>query len=105
MHFIHATKDTGSVCPSILSEPTEMKSFLKTELQLTLGGTKEPQQSPPPLLSCVLQALTIQGELQHKIKLFSKTQCPVNQSVNVFLTVKLTESNYLNTDHSLFVLV
>uniref|UniRef100_A0A8C7VXX4 Zw10 kinetochore protein n=1 Tax=Oncorhynchus mykiss TaxID=8022 RepID=A0A8C7VXX4_ONCMY len=53
-------------------EPTEMKSFLKTELQLTLGGTKEPQQSPPPLLSCVLQALTIQGELQHKIKLFSQ---------------------------------
>uniref|UniRef100_A0A4W5LYZ9 Centromere/kinetochore protein zw10 homolog n=1 Tax=Hucho hucho TaxID=62062 RepID=A0A4W5LYZ9_9TELE len=53
-------------------EPTGMKSFLKTELQLTLGGTKEPQQSPPPLLSCVLQALTIQGELQHKIKLFSQ---------------------------------
>ncbi|XP_064837983.1 centromere/kinetochore protein zw10 homolog [Oncorhynchus masou masou] len=53
-------------------EPTEIKSFLKTELQLTLGGTKEPQQSPPPLLSCVLQALTIQGELQHKIKLFSQ---------------------------------
>uniref|UniRef100_A0A8C8HAQ3 Centromere/kinetochore protein zw10 homolog n=1 Tax=Oncorhynchus tshawytscha TaxID=74940 RepID=A0A8C8HAQ3_ONCTS len=53
-------------------EPTEMKSFLKTELQLTLGGTKEPGQSPPPLLSCVLQALTIQGELQHKIKLFSQ---------------------------------
>uniref|UniRef100_A0A8C7MQF6 Centromere/kinetochore protein zw10 homolog n=1 Tax=Oncorhynchus kisutch TaxID=8019 RepID=A0A8C7MQF6_ONCKI len=53
-------------------EPTEMKSFLKTELLLTLGGTKEPQQSPPPLLSCVLQALTIQGELQHKIKLFSQ---------------------------------
>uniref|UniRef100_A0A8C8H9K6 Zw10 kinetochore protein n=1 Tax=Oncorhynchus tshawytscha TaxID=74940 RepID=A0A8C8H9K6_ONCTS len=50
----------------------EMKSFLKTELQLTLGGTKEPGQSPPPLLSCVLQALTIQGELQHKIKLFSQ---------------------------------
>ncbi|XP_071023512.1 centromere/kinetochore protein zw10 homolog isoform X1 [Oncorhynchus clarkii lewisi] len=72
LHFIHATKDIGSVCPSILSEPTEMKSFLKTELQLTLGRTKEPQQSPPPLLSCVLQALTIQGELQHKIKLFSQ---------------------------------
>ncbi|XP_023823816.1 centromere/kinetochore protein zw10 homolog isoform X4 [Salvelinus sp. IW2-2015] len=53
-------------------EPTGMKSFLKTELQLTPGGTKEPQQSPPPLLSCVLQALTIQGELQHKIKLFSQ---------------------------------
>ncbi|XP_045573178.1 centromere/kinetochore protein zw10 homolog isoform X6 [Salmo salar] len=53
-------------------EPTGMKSFLKTELQLTLGGTKEPQQSPSPLLSCVLQALTIQGELQHKIKLFSQ---------------------------------
>ncbi|KAM9499014.1 centromere/kinetochore protein zw10 homolog isoform 2-T2 [Salvelinus alpinus] len=66
------SKDTGCVCPSILSEPTGMKSFLKTELQLTLGGTKEPQQSPPPLLSCVLQALTIQGELQHKIKLFSQ---------------------------------
>uniref|UniRef100_A0A6Q2YPK0 Centromere/kinetochore protein zw10 homolog n=1 Tax=Esox lucius TaxID=8010 RepID=A0A6Q2YPK0_ESOLU len=44
-------------------------SFLKTELHLTLGGTKEPQQS---LLSCVLQALAIQGELQHKIKLFSQ---------------------------------
>ncbi|KAM9540225.1 centromere/kinetochore protein zw10 homolog [Salvelinus alpinus] len=53
-------------------ESTGMKSFLKMELQLTLGGTKEPQQSPPPLLSCVLQALAIQGELQHKIKLFSQ---------------------------------
>uniref|UniRef100_A0A674A7A2 Zw10 kinetochore protein n=1 Tax=Salmo trutta TaxID=8032 RepID=A0A674A7A2_SALTR len=48
------------------------KSFLKTELQLTLGGTKDSQQNPPPLLSCVLQALAIQGELQHKIKLFSQ---------------------------------
>ncbi|CAB1352382.1 unnamed protein product [Coregonus sp. 'balchen'] len=53
-------------------ESTGMKSFLKMELQLTLGGNKEPQQSPPPLLSCVLQALAIQGELQHKIKLFSQ---------------------------------
>uniref|UniRef100_A0A8C7KS39 Centromere/kinetochore protein zw10 homolog n=1 Tax=Oncorhynchus kisutch TaxID=8019 RepID=A0A8C7KS39_ONCKI len=53
-------------------ESTGMKSFLKMELQLTLGGTKEPLQSPPPLLSCVLQALAIQGELQHKIKLFSQ---------------------------------
>ncbi|XP_041742270.2 centromere/kinetochore protein zw10 homolog isoform X2 [Coregonus clupeaformis] len=53
-------------------ESTGIKSFLKMELQLTLGGNKEPQQSPPPLLSCVLQALAIQGELQHKIKLFSQ---------------------------------
>uniref|UniRef100_A0A8C7T9L6 Centromere/kinetochore protein zw10 homolog n=1 Tax=Oncorhynchus mykiss TaxID=8022 RepID=A0A8C7T9L6_ONCMY len=53
-------------------ESTGMKSFLKMELKLTLGGTKEPQQSPPPLLSCILQALAIQGELQHKIKLFSQ---------------------------------
>ncbi|KAJ7996962.1 hypothetical protein DPEC_G00223970 [Dallia pectoralis] len=45
------------------------KSFLKTELHLTLGGTKEAQQN---LLSCVLQALDIQGELQHKIKLFGQ---------------------------------
>uniref|UniRef100_A0A8C8ESG9 Centromere/kinetochore protein zw10 homolog n=1 Tax=Oncorhynchus tshawytscha TaxID=74940 RepID=A0A8C8ESG9_ONCTS len=44
----------------------------KTLPGIVWGGTLEPQQSSPPLLSCVLQALAIQGELQHKIKLFSQ---------------------------------
>ncbi|KAL0994512.1 hypothetical protein UPYG_G00123220 [Umbra pygmaea] len=63
------SKDTVS---HTSSETKGEKSFVKTELHLTLGGTKEVEQSPPPLLACVLQALDIQGELQHKIKLFSQ---------------------------------
>lgn len=53
-------------------ELTGVTSFLKAELHLTPGGTKEAEKSPSPLLSCVLQALAVQGELQHKIKLFSQ---------------------------------
>ncbi|KAM6969934.1 LOW QUALITY PROTEIN: centromere/kinetochore protein zw10 homolog [Aplochiton taeniatus] len=53
-------------------ELSDMKSFLKTELHLTLGATKDEGPSPPAQLACVLQALAIQGELQHKIKLFSQ---------------------------------
>ena len=57
-----------------------MTSFLKTELQLSPGGRDdaEPGSSPlvsgpSPLVCCVLQALDIQGQLQHKVKLFSET--------------------------------
>lgn len=52
-------------------ESMEMKSFVKTELHLTLGCSKD-EEGPPALLCRVLQALAIQGDLQHKIKLFSE---------------------------------
>ncbi|KAM4619941.1 centromere/kinetochore protein zw10 homolog isoform 1-T1 [Polymixia lowei] len=53
-------------------EPAGLKSFLKTELTLTIGCSKDGEQSPPALLCCILQALSIQGDLQYKIKLFSQ---------------------------------
>ncbi|XP_056140876.1 centromere/kinetochore protein zw10 homolog isoform X2 [Lampris incognitus] len=53
-------------------EPVGLKSFLKTELSLTLGCSKDGENIPPAQLCCILQALAIQGELQHKIKLFSQ---------------------------------
>ncbi|XP_071754733.1 centromere/kinetochore protein zw10 homolog isoform X1 [Centroberyx gerrardi] len=53
-------------------EPAVLKSFLKVELNLCLGCSKDGEQQPPALLCCVLQALAIQGDLQHKIKLFSQ---------------------------------
>ncbi|KAK9536773.1 hypothetical protein VZT92_006534 [Zoarces viviparus] len=48
-------------------EPAGLKSFLKVELNLSHS-----EEKPPALLCCVLQALAIQGDLQHKIKLFSQ---------------------------------
>ncbi|XP_020496218.2 centromere/kinetochore protein zw10 homolog [Labrus bergylta] len=53
-------------------EPAGLKSFLKVELNLTYGSSKDGEPTPPALLRCVLQALAIQGDLQHKIKLFSQ---------------------------------
>lgn len=53
-------------------EPVGEKSFLKVELKLSSACSKDDEPKPPALLSCVLQALAIQGDLQHKIKLFSQ---------------------------------
>ncbi|XP_074529213.1 centromere/kinetochore protein zw10 homolog [Halichoeres trimaculatus] len=53
-------------------EPAGLKSFLKVELNLSYTCSKDGTPTPPPLLCCVLQALAIQGDLQHKIKLFSQ---------------------------------
>lgn len=55
-----------------IKEMTDVKSFLKTELYLTLGASVDEEPSPPTQLACILQALAIQGELQHRIKLFSQ---------------------------------
>ncbi|XP_034406157.1 centromere/kinetochore protein zw10 homolog [Cyclopterus lumpus] len=53
-------------------EPAGVKSFLKVELNLSHACNKDSEAKPPALLGCVLQALAIQGDLQHKIKLFSQ---------------------------------
>ncbi|XP_022618181.1 centromere/kinetochore protein zw10 homolog [Seriola dumerili] len=53
-------------------EPAGVKSFLKVELNLSHPCSKDGEPNPPALLCCVLQALAIQGDLQHKIKLFSQ---------------------------------
>uniref|UniRef100_A0A4W6DFZ4 Centromere/kinetochore protein zw10 homolog n=1 Tax=Lates calcarifer TaxID=8187 RepID=A0A4W6DFZ4_LATCA len=53
-------------------EPAGLKSFLKVELNLSHPCSKDGEPRPHALLCCVLQALAIQGDLQHKIKLFSQ---------------------------------
>lgn len=53
-------------------EPPSPKSFLKVELNFSHSAGKDGEVEPPALLCCVLQALAIQGDLQHKIKLFSQ---------------------------------
>ncbi|XP_039888331.1 centromere/kinetochore protein zw10 homolog [Simochromis diagramma] len=53
-------------------EPAGEMSFLKVELKLSSACSKDGELKPPALLSSVLQALAIQGDLQHKIKLFSQ---------------------------------
>ncbi|XP_041808403.1 centromere/kinetochore protein zw10 homolog [Chelmon rostratus] len=53
-------------------EPAGPKSFLKVELNLSHACSKDGEPEPSALLCCVLQALAIQGDLQHKIKLFSQ---------------------------------
>lgn len=53
-------------------ESADQKSFLKVELNLRNTCSKDGEPKPPALLHCVLQALAIQGDLQHKIKLFSQ---------------------------------
>ncbi|XP_073336019.1 centromere/kinetochore protein zw10 homolog isoform X2 [Pagrus major] len=53
-------------------EPAGLKSFLKVELNLSHASSKDGEPKPPALLCSVLQALAIQGDLQHKIKLFSQ---------------------------------
>ncbi|XP_053703305.1 centromere/kinetochore protein zw10 homolog [Synchiropus splendidus] len=53
-------------------EPPGLKSLLKVELNLTRVGSKDGEPGPPPVLQSVLQALAIQGDLPHKLKLFSQ---------------------------------
>ncbi|XP_070773617.1 centromere/kinetochore protein zw10 homolog isoform X2 [Enoplosus armatus] len=53
-------------------EPADLKSFLRVELNLSHACSKDCEPKPSSLLCCVLQALAIQGDLQHKIKLFSQ---------------------------------
>lgn len=53
-------------------EPAGLKSFLKVELDLSHACRNDGEAKPPALLCSVLQALAIQGDLQHKIKLFSQ---------------------------------
>ncbi|XP_022050044.2 centromere/kinetochore protein zw10 homolog [Acanthochromis polyacanthus] len=53
-------------------EPAGQKSFLKVKLNLSNACSEDGELKPSALLCCVLQALAIQGELQHKIKLFSQ---------------------------------
>lgn len=57
-----------------ISEPAGLQSFLKVELKLRRGCIKNEEPKPSPLLCSVLQALAIQGDLQHKMILFSKSQ-------------------------------
>ncbi|KAG7217222.1 hypothetical protein INR49_027766 [Caranx melampygus] len=53
-------------------EPAGVKSFLTVELNLCHPCSKDGEPNPPALMCCLLQALAIQGGLQHKIKLFSQ---------------------------------
>lgn len=62
-------------CRAAQSDPAGPKSFLKVELNLSHACSKDIEPTPSALLCCVLQALAIQGELQNKIKLFSKCTC------------------------------
>uniref|UniRef100_A0A8C1N5X2 Zw10 kinetochore protein n=1 Tax=Cyprinus carpio TaxID=7962 RepID=A0A8C1N5X2_CYPCA len=58
--------------PSTKTELTSEKSFLKTALHLNRGGSKGDESVPHALLPSILQALSIQGELHKKIKLFGQ---------------------------------
>ncbi|XP_056586727.1 centromere/kinetochore protein zw10 homolog [Triplophysa dalaica] len=53
-------------------ELTSMKSFLTTALHLNTGACKADDSVPDSLLSSILQALSVQGELHKKIKLFGQ---------------------------------
>ncbi|XP_013879046.1 centromere/kinetochore protein zw10 homolog [Austrofundulus limnaeus] len=53
-------------------DPVNQKSFLKDELVLSDAPSKDDESKPSALLCSVLQALAIQGDLHHKIKLFSQ---------------------------------
>ncbi|XP_077360191.1 centromere/kinetochore protein zw10 homolog [Festucalex cinctus] len=55
-----------------LKGPAGVDSFLKVELCLCRPSEKDSEPEPPAVLCSVLQALAIQGDLQHKIKLFSQ---------------------------------
>uniref|UniRef100_A0A671Y959 Centromere/kinetochore protein zw10 homolog n=1 Tax=Sparus aurata TaxID=8175 RepID=A0A671Y959_SPAAU len=48
------------------------KSFLRVELNMSHASSRDGEPKPPALLCSVLQALAIQGDLQHKFKLFSQ---------------------------------
>lgn len=70
-------------CRAAHSDPEGPKSFLKVELNLSSACTKDIEATPSAVLCCVLQALAIQGELQNKIKLFSKCTCQCCILVNL----------------------
>ncbi|XP_048838716.1 centromere/kinetochore protein zw10 homolog [Brienomyrus brachyistius] len=53
-------------------ELSSVESFLKTELQLCGGAQEGDEGSPHRFLAGVLQALAIQGQLNHKIKVFGQ---------------------------------
>lgn len=53
-------------------ELTSMKSFLTTALHLNTGASMADDSLPHPLLTSILQALSVQGELHKKIKLFGQ---------------------------------
>ncbi|KAA0720093.1 Centromere/kinetochore protein zw10 -like protein [Triplophysa tibetana] len=53
-------------------ELTSMKSFLTTALHLNTGACKADDSVQDPLLVSILQALSVQGELHKKIKLFGQ---------------------------------
>lgn len=53
-------------------ELTSMKSFLTTALHLNTGASMADDALPHPLLTSILQALSVQGELHKKIKLFGQ---------------------------------
>ncbi|KAM9333784.1 centromere/kinetochore protein zw10 homolog [Pholidichthys leucotaenia] len=53
-------------------ESAGQKSFQKVELTLSNASIKDGDPKPSALLQCVLQALAIQGDLQHKIRNFSQ---------------------------------
>ncbi|XP_057676979.1 centromere/kinetochore protein zw10 homolog [Corythoichthys intestinalis] len=54
-----------------LKEPTDVAFFLKVELCLSHASEKD-SEAQPDVLANVLQSLAIQGDLQHKINLFSQ---------------------------------
>ncbi|XP_037543204.1 centromere/kinetochore protein zw10 homolog [Nematolebias whitei] len=53
-------------------DSADQKSFLNAHLILNDASRKDDESKPSALLCSVLQALAIQGDLQHKIKLFSQ---------------------------------
>ncbi|KAL4608672.1 hypothetical protein GN956_G24580 [Arapaima gigas] len=53
-------------------ELNSVESFLKTELHMRSGTQTGDGTTPPALLASVLQALGIQGQLNHKMKLFGQ---------------------------------
>ncbi|XP_072303091.1 centromere/kinetochore protein zw10 homolog [Eucyclogobius newberryi] len=59
--------------PSSSKDGAEMKSFLKVALNLRMGCDEEDCKPKDQAVLCsVLQALALQGELQHRLKLFSQ---------------------------------
>lgn len=70
-------------CSSL--EPAGPKSFLRVELNMSHASSRDGEPKPPALLCSVLQALAIQGDLQHKFKLFSKSQTLYSLLKSVFI--------------------
>ncbi|XP_049897405.1 centromere/kinetochore protein zw10 homolog [Epinephelus moara] len=84
----------GVTAGCVPPEPAGLKSFLKVELNLSHACNKDGEEKPPALLRCVLQALAVQGDLQHKIKLFSQVLLKTMMKPLVMypsLSVRVTE--------------